>query len=429
MQSQKDEEGVEPLGSPKPNGLHPPAPTEGVPVAPLELAEALVAESTATPETPPPTPGKDEAEAPTEAPVEPAAPPPTPVVAAREPVSPVSEKGVSMAEPWAHLELKEKPLAELCLHLTNGMNSAQTSVHMGGCNLTPVHLALLRELLIEAGALREHPTFTPRVTPYMTLQSLNVEANKLGVEGARHLAAVLRGNRVLQTVKVGRNWLGAEGAAVIAEALRDNNTLTHLILGGNDIQAEGAVALAEALCHNKGLKMVRMGGNNIGDEGAMAMAGLLRRNRTLTCLHLYQNEISEEGIGELLEVLLWGNATIHVLNLGGNLAQNGGQQIDKMNSMIRDVNRLGKVNRLVDFRIRLMLSLLLVHVGGQEVEQEEEKPCIWGNLTGREMGLFRHFLDLGLRRFYNDLLDAEEAAIQNKAGAVVLPEHMRIFHT
>ena len=154
------------------------------------------------------------------------------------------------------------------------------------------------------------------------------------------------------------------------------------------------------------------------------MVRLLQQNRTLTCLHLYQNELSEEGISGLLEVLRWGNATIHVLNLGGNLAQNGGQS---MNSMIREVNRLGKVNRLVDFRVRLMLSMLLVHIGGQDMEQGTEQPCLWGALTGKELGLFRQYVDLGLRRFYNDLLDAQQAAVQNKAGAP-LPEHLQIFH-
>jgi len=353
-------------------------------------------------------------------------------------VTPASEVPEASLPAWHSFKIDEKKLLEIKAHLLNGMNSAQTVAHLGGNNLTDGHIEILKEVLSENGVLRTHPSLAG-VSPYATLNGLNLEGNKITVVGAKHVGDILRQNGTLRTIKIGRNRLGAEGAAELAKALGENKTLTQLTLGGNDIGVEGAMAMAEALKKNMALLMFRAGGNNMGNEGAKVFADMLRANRRLSCLHLYGNEISEDGVNSLLEVLQWGNVSIGTLNLGGNLFTPG---VGQMNTKLHQVNRLAQVNVHRGFRIRLMCSLMLANnvtgddrsplelyqAGGDRPSEDKSqpRPCVWGNLTGQDSGLFRVFLDHGLRRFYNDLL-LDEASGRLGAGGQVLPEDQRII--
>jgi len=144
------------------------------------------------------------------------------------------------------------------------------------------------------------------------------------------------------------------------------------------------------------------------------MAVMLRENRSLTCLHLYGNDITDEGVQSFMDVLLWGNSVIWTLNLGGNF---GGEQ--QPNSKMHQVHRLTRINRFTDFRVRLMVTVILVHANSNKkgntsdraVGDKVQGDSLWRtlhkatNMDSENSGLFRKFIDLGLRRFYNDVDD------------------------
>ncbi|CAF1667628.1 unnamed protein product, partial [Adineta ricciae] len=85
---------------------------------------------------------------------------------------------------------------------------------------------------------------------YQTLTALYLSGNRIGDEGAQHIANALRTNTTLTTLDLSGNEIGDEGAQHIADALRTNTTLTTLHLSWNAIGAEGAQHIADALPTN-----------------------------------------------------------------------------------------------------------------------------------------------------------------------------------
>ncbi|KAL1512428.1 hypothetical protein AB1Y20_005683 [Prymnesium parvum] len=149
-----------------------------------------------------------------------------------------------------------------------------------------------------------------------TLTSLNLRDNRIGDEGAAHIAETLKTNATLTSLNLRDNRIGDEGAAHIAETLKTNTTLTSLHLHNNRIGAEGAAHIAEALKTNATLTSLHLDDNRIGGEGAAHIAEALKTNATLTSLHLDENNIGAEGAAHIAEALKT-NATLTSLHLDG----------------------------------------------------------------------------------------------------------------
>ena len=64
-----------------------------------------------------------------------------------------------------------------------------------------------------------------------------------------------------------------------------------LHLDQNDIGADGAKALTESLQHCNNLQTLYLDRNGIGDDGAKALAEGLRQCNNLQTLHLNENDI------------------------------------------------------------------------------------------------------------------------------------------
>jgi len=133
------------------------------------------------------------------------------------------------------------------------------------------------------------------------LTAWHMEGNCIGDDGCRALAEwmmVLSRDRdrcscCLEQLFLGANRIGPEGAKHLARALQANNNnsacssnskLTKLYLEGNHIGEEGAAALARALEHNAKsnngdylgvLKNLYVDNNNIGKEGSQRLARAL----------------------------------------------------------------------------------------------------------------------------------------------------------
>ncbi|CAF1010907.1 unnamed protein product [Adineta ricciae] len=139
--------------------------------------------------------------------------------------------------------------------------------------------------------------------PSKTLTTLNLSGNRIGAEGAQHIAYALRMNTTLTTLNLSGNRIGAEGAQHIADALRTNTTLTTLNLHQNGIGDEGAQHLADTLRTKTRLTTLNLSWNEIGDEGAQHLADTLRTNTTLTTLNLNQNGIGDEIAEHIADAL------------------------------------------------------------------------------------------------------------------------------
>ncbi|KAK3281841.1 hypothetical protein CYMTET_10391 [Cymbomonas tetramitiformis] len=164
-----------------------------------------------------------------------------------------------------------------------------------------------------------------------SLNTLDLEGNNIGNEGAEALAAALSPNEegvfntFLNTLNLGRNNIGNEGAEALAAALSPNEegvfntSLNTLDLESNGIGPEGVQALADALTpnaegvFNTSLNALGLGANWIGLEGVQALADALTPNAegvfntSLNTLDLSNNDIGPEG-AKALAVALTPNA-------------------------------------------------------------------------------------------------------------------------
>ena len=121
------------------------------------------------------------------------------------------------------------------------------------------------------------------------LTKLELWNNRIGVAGAKALAAALADNDVLRELHMNGNHLGDDGVIAIAKALGKNKALRRLGLAMNRVGIPGANGISEALGKNTGLTYLELGKNNIGDAGCSAIAPALTGNTALTTMWLGGN--------------------------------------------------------------------------------------------------------------------------------------------
>ena len=77
--------------------------------------------------------------------------------------------------------------------------------------------------------------------------------------------------------------IGLQGARHLAAMLKENSTLTRLVVSGNDkFGIRGLEEVCGALADNKALVSLGFAGTNCGDPGADIVLELLEKNPTLT---------------------------------------------------------------------------------------------------------------------------------------------------
>jgi len=150
-----------------------------------------------------------------------------------------------------------------------------------------------------------------------SLESVDLDFNRIGDLGAKHLAAALEVNASLKELQLHCNAVAGIGAAALAQALRTNRTVHSLSLHGNRVQNDGAVKLAEALEANSTIKTLSLHGNGVGDIGASRLAKALQVNTTLSELALGFNEIGDPSCLDI-GVMLGKNSTLRELHLDKN---------------------------------------------------------------------------------------------------------------
>eukprot|EP00611_Tribonema_gayanum_P010138 TRINITY_DN2004_c1_g1_i4.p1 TRINITY_DN2004_c1_g1~~TRINITY_DN2004_c1_g1_i4.p1 ORF type:complete len:697 (-),score=219.27 TRINITY_DN2004_c1_g1_i4:243-2333(-) len=165
-----------------------------------------------------------------------------------------------------------KPTGPIC-RLTVG------SSHSGGAGVGEF-LAFnraLHTLEIEWEAVRDVEHICEGLRHAPGLLTLNLTHNSIGAEGGVQLARALMENTSLLELDIRENMVGSSMGA-IADSIKGHRCLETLHVEDNGIGDEGACAVAEALNRSLSLKYVFLDGNNIGDPGGRPRATRRRRS-------------------------------------------------------------------------------------------------------------------------------------------------------
>ena len=178
------------------------------------------------------------------------------------------------------------------------------------------------------------------LTAHNSLEMLQLEMTRIGVEDCRPLSELLSSSTSLKKLNIGNNALPPEAVELIisglhhntslkwldmwrshfslqntislASVLRTNHTLVDLSLVQSNIDPDGACQLASALSTNDTLQKLLMGGNPIGIKGATSFVEMLLKNKSLKELNLVDDFIGEEGTQKLIDSLTH-NTTVETL--------------------------------------------------------------------------------------------------------------------
>ncbi|CAF4505522.1 unnamed protein product, partial [Rotaria magnacalcarata] len=161
---------------------------------------------------------------------------------------------------------------------------------------------------------------------------LVLDDNRIGNEGALHLAKALKNHRTLTSLSLKSNCIGDQGAQYLAHALETNAVLTSFDLQKNQIGNEGVNCFVNALKKNTNLKNLYLDENEMTD--GKAVSAILRfRDYTNNCLRLDFYGMGDNLI-ELLSSVLQRNKTIQHISLITNKIGDRGAQV--LASLIKD---------------------------------------------------------------------------------------------
>ena len=153
---------------------------------------------------------------------------------------------------------------------------------------------------------------------------LLLSGNDMLREGAEELNRLFLEGKRVQSLQLQWNLLGSEGAAALVPGLSATKFLKFVDLTGNELEEEGAIALAAGLKENRSIQSLVIPENQIGNEGITVIAHALKQNTTLQTLDVSNNNIFEEGASFLGSVLEQHNRTLVELRLTGNSLRNDG---------------------------------------------------------------------------------------------------------
>ncbi len=148
------------------------------------------------------------------------------------------------------------------------------------------------------------------------VNALWLKRNPLGLDGARAIAALIRGGTRLRVLDLFNCELDDEGVAIDAEALaHPASRVAHVYLGGNAAGWRAARAVAELLATTQTLTSLGLSASRLGDDGAIAIADGLARNTSLAELGLASNAIGPRG-GAALARAVAQHPRLAMLDLG-----------------------------------------------------------------------------------------------------------------
>ena len=222
---------------------------------------------------------------------------------------------------------------------------------------------------ILSNAVSVLPTALIHAHPH--LQKVDLQLNRIGLDGARALAALTG----LTSLDLSGNGIGADGARALAaltglttlnlsgnnigdggaRALAALTSLTALTLGSNNLGAGGARALAALT----GLTTLNLSHNNLGAEGARALAALTG----LTSLDLSGNGIGADGARALATLI-----GLTTLDLGHNdLGTDGARALAALTGLTSLNLALSGVGKDGAFPLAELRSLQILNISGSGI--------------------------------------------------------------
>lgn len=194
------------------------------------------------------------------------------------------------------LDLSNNPLGDagiICLAEKLALHPVLKDLDVESCMICAAGAWALGKMLIVTRSLI-----------YLNLKDNQINALGLsGLDGQQGLALGLIQNRSLESLDLEQNDLGDEGAAIMRDVIVANYFLNSLILRGCRITRIGADFLAKALETNRKLSDLVMSENPIADVGVKAIVTALKVNDVIETLGLGDCDITDDGAKDLLELL------------------------------------------------------------------------------------------------------------------------------
>ncbi|GFO02011.1 nucleotide-binding oligomerization domain-containing protein 2 [Plakobranchus ocellatus] len=166
-----------------------------------------------------------------------------------------------------------------------------------------------------------------------SIEAILLQGTRLGDAGVEHLIDGLLGQhqqkkeertesgeplKELRELDLSDCKIGDDGAKAVARLVRSDMEVDTLTLSSNQAVTEhGWTALGDALSHNTTLETLTLDHNLLGDPGIRAVASGLQRNTSVTALDLNGVGITLTG-GQVLLELLKQNTTLLEITLVGN---------------------------------------------------------------------------------------------------------------
>jgi Ran GTPase-activating protein (RanGAP) involved in mRNA processing and transport len=205
-------------------------------------------------------------------------------------------------------------------------------------NTTITNLNLSRNNLEEYGTQK----ITDALYTNTTITKLNLSSNWLRENGALVIAEALYVITTLRSLNLSHNYLRKNsfsseiGIIEIANALCKNESITELDLEHNKIGLNGARELSKALCVNTTLKILSLEHNKLEEESVYEIGKALGVNTTLKVLNLSDNKLNKYEVHEIVYALR-DNNTLTTLDLGCN------DLSEKEEKLVRDTLRENRI--------------------------------------------------------------------------------------
>ena len=138
------------------------------------------------------------------------------------------------------------------------------------------------------------------------VESLWLKRNPLKIEGVRQIAQMLEVNQALRTLDLVNVGMLDAGTKILFDSLKHNRSLRTLYIDANGIGVEGARYIADYFEYLKQTKQVGLSGlfmamNRLGDEGVKIIAKSISDYPHLQRLDFSSNRIQNSGLAVLLE--------------------------------------------------------------------------------------------------------------------------------
>ena len=213
----------------------------------------------------------------------------------------LSESGIAEISQALKVNLSIKTLS---LPLNNiGVNGAKSLATALYNNCILEFLYISNNKIMDDGVIAISECFKISVGKNAnSLTMLDLSANDLTSHSSNAITTILQEGALI-SLNLSYNKLGESDAYEISKAIQTNLTLVQLFLSSNAIGVRGGLSIAVALCHNHTLAELDISHNEILDDGAIAFAECLKTNRTLKCLNVSHNNITKIGATEIVEVM------------------------------------------------------------------------------------------------------------------------------